>query len=199
MREVKVYDATTDELIGTFDAIKFAAYECEVSEVMIRRVLNGEIKSAKGMYFTSDTPKNFKHYKVYQYDAKSGELINTFSCLEEAARETGIHKATIRNNLVGNTKTVNKKQFIFKCDELEYKPKNPEPYIQKGVSRDENKKSVDVFDCMTNELIGTFKSVGEAADFIGCNSARVSQSLRIKPKNKSYGTIYKKYYCKYHK
>lgn len=200
MIEVKVYDSNTDELIGVYDSINIASYECEVSANAIKNSILGKTTSIKGMYFRSEDkinqPKN--HYKIDMYDAKTGELLNTFDYLEQAANETGISKVNIWRNLKGIQKTVCKKQYIFKSDGLEYKPKHPEPYIQKGVSKECNKKAVDVYSCETNELLGTFDSVTKAAEFIGCKAGQVSMSLRNKPKRKQYGTIYKKYYCKYH-
>lgn len=196
--EVKVYDASTDELIGVFDSISTASYEYEVSPTAIKNSILGKTKSVKGLYFRSDdvinTPKN--HYEVRMYDAQTNQLLHTFSSLQEASNVTKIPKGCIWKNLTGLQKTVNKKQYIFRCDAIEYKPNNPEPYIQKGVSKP--RKAVDVFDVETDELLGTFQSQTAAANFIGCKSSAVCINIKGNLKHKHQGTIYKKYYCKYH-
>lgn len=198
--EVKVYDASTDELLGVFDTIQLASYEYEVSPNAIKDCILGFRESVKGYYFRSDdqvnVPKN--HYEVRQYDAKTNRLINTFSSLAEASRATGYRASTIRNNLTGYLKTVDKKQYIFRSDAIEFNPANPDPYIQKGRKKEWLRKAVDVFDANTDELLGTFETVTEAANFIGCNASTVTINIKSKLKYKHQGTIYKKYYCKYH-
>ena len=52
--EVKVYDASNDELIGVFDTIQLASYEYEVSPKAIKDCIEGKRKSVKGLYFRSD-------------------------------------------------------------------------------------------------------------------------------------------------
>ena len=197
--EVRVYDANTDELLGVFDTIQITAYEYEVSPNTIKDCILGFRESVKG-FFRSDyevnIPKN--HYEVRQYDAKTNVLINTFSSLAEASNATGYSRGTIWKNLTGLQKTVDNKQYIFRSDAIEFNPTHLEPYIQKGRKKDWLKKAVDVFDIETDELLGTFESVTEAANFIGCKPSTVTLNLKSKLKYKHQGTIYKKYYCKYH-
>lgn len=198
--EVRVYDATTDEQIGVFDSIDAASYEYEVSANAIKNSILGKTKSVKGLYFKSEdeinTPKN--HYKVRMYDAQTNQLLHTFNTLSEASDATCISKGTIWKNLVGLQKTVCKRQYIFRSDGIEYKPKHIEPYIQKGKSKDWLKKAVDVYSIESDEVIGTFDSISEAAKFIGCKASNITANIKGGLKYKHQGTIYKKYYCKYH-
>lgn len=198
--EVKVYYASTDELIGEFDTIDAASYEYEVSAKAIKNSILGKTKSIKGLYFRSDdlvnVPKN--HYEVKMYEADTNRLLHTFSSLAEASRVTGYPASVIWKNLTGYQKTVDKRQYIFRSEGVEYKPKHPEPYIQKGQSKNWLKKAVDVYSVEEDELLGTFESVTAAANFIGCKSSAVTVNCKSRLKYKHQGTIYKKYYCKYH-
>lgn len=199
--EVKMYDAKTGELLQVYDSIAIAAYEEGISAKAIQNNLKGITKQTKeGYIFKSDQevglPKN--HYKVRMYDANTNELLDTFSSLSEASEVTGYNRSVIWKNLIGMQKTVDKKQYIFRSDGLEYKPEHPEPYIQKGRSKDWLKKAVDVYDIETDELLKECDSVTEAANFIGVDSGRIVSHLKYKPKYKHQPTIHKKYYCKYH-
>ena len=198
--EVKVYDADTNELIGEFDTIQLASYEYEVSPKAIKDCILGFRDSVKGLYFRSEdqvnVPKN--HYEVRQYDAKTNQLINTFSSLSEASRATGYTRGTIWKNLAGLQKTVDKKQYIFRSDAIEYSPANPEPYIQKGMKKEQIRKAVDVYSVETDDLVGSFDSLTDAANFIGCKVSNITANLKGNLKYKHQRTIYKKYYCKYH-
>lgn len=109
--EVKVYDASTDELIGEFDTIDAASYEYEVSAKAIKNSILGKTKSIKGLYFRSDdlvnVPKN--HYEVRMYEADTNRLLHTFSSLAETSRVTGYPASVIWKNLTGYQKTVDKR------------------------------------------------------------------------------------------
>ena len=120
---------------------------------------------------------------------------------EELAARTRQIEAVLAKYLPtakGYQKTVDKKQYIFRSDGVEFKPNHPEPYIQKGQSKNWLKKAVDVFEVGTDELLGTFESVTAAANFIGCKTSNVTQNCKSRLKYKHQATIYKKYYCKYH-
>ena len=190
MIEVKVYNAETDELIGTFDSINLASYECGVSASAIKNNILGKTEHIKGMYFRSDSeivnkPKN--HYNVYMFDAQTGELLNTFDTLSQAAKETGIDNTTIHHNITGITKTVCKKRYVFSKSNVFMKPTL---YTYKNkANRHKNKKAGVVYD--RGEYLRTFDSVGEAAEFIGCSISRVTQSCKLRQ------TIKKQYRCKY--
>ncbi len=198
--EVKVYDATTDELIGEFDSVANAAYEYEVSQETIRKSNKG-IPIKGNIYFRygkQDREYTNKAKQIIWYDAQTDQVLGRFNSALEASAKTGIPVPTIRNNCKGVTKTVWKKKYYFRSPSIEFAPKNPEPYIQKGMSKDWLKKAVDVYDVNTDELLGEFDSVTAAAKFIGCKSSNVTGNLRDIPKYKHQRTIYKKYYCKYH-
>ncbi len=198
--EVKVYDATTDELIGTFDSTSVAAYEYEVSRETIRKSNKG-IPIKGNIYFRygeADREYTNKAKSVIWYDAKTDAILGRFNSAVEASNKTGIPVSTIRNNCSGVTKTVCKKKYYFRSPEIEFKPIHPEPYIQKGKSKDWLKKAVDVYSVETDELIGTFDSFSAAAKFIGCSPNRVSSNVNYIPSRKKQSTIFKKYYCKLH-
>lgn len=198
--EVKVYDATTDELIGTFDSTSVAAYEYEVSRETIRKSNKG-IPIKGNIYFRygeADREYTNKAKSVIWYDAKTDAILGRFNSAVEASNKTGIPLSTIRNNCRGITKTVCKKKYYFRSPEIDFKPIHPEPYIQKGKPKPELQKAVDVFSIDTDELIGTFDSFSAAAKFIGCSPNRVSSNVNYIPSRKKQSTIFKKYYCKLH-
>lgn len=198
-REVKAYDKATNELVGVFDSATNAAYEFDIDYQTVKRSIQG--KDIKGdVYFISEDESPFtnRKTKVYWYDNKTNELLGVFDSALEASQKTGIPASTIRNNLYGRTKTAAKKQYYFRSPIVEFKPEHPEPYIQKGKSKDWLKKGVDVYDVETDELLKECDSVTEAANFIGVDSGRIVSHLKYKPKYKHQPTIHKKYYCKYH-
>lgn len=198
--EVKVYDATTDELIGEFDSVAIASDEYGVSQETIRRSNKG-IPISGNIYFRyGETNRKYtnKAKSVIWYDAKTGVILGRFNSALEAHQETGIPLSTIRGNCRGVTKTVCKKKYYFRSPEIEFKPIHPEPYIQKGRSKDWLKKAVDVYSVESDNVIGSFGSITEAAKYIGCNPSTVSTNIGNRLKYKHQGTIYKKYYCKYH-
>lgn len=129
--EVKVYDATTDELIGTFDSTSVAAYEYEVSRETIRKSNKG-IPIKGNIYFRYgevDREYTNKAKSVIWYDAKTNAILGRFNSAVEASNKTGIPLSTIRNNCRGITKTVCKKKYYFRSPEIDFKPIHPEPYI----------------------------------------------------------------------
>ncbi len=198
-REVKAIDKATNEVVSVFDSITVAAYEYDIDVETVRKSIQGrEIRG--DVYFTSEGEHPFtnRKTKVFWYDNKSGSLLGTFDSALEASQKTGIPVSTIRNNLKGRTKTVWKKQYRFTSPDVEYKPEHPEPYIQKGRSKDWLKKAVDVYDAETDELLKECDSATEAANFIGCKTGNITSHLKYKPKIKHRPTIYKKYYCEYH-
>lgn len=197
--EVKVYNASTDELIQVFDSVACASYELEVSKETIRKSNKG-IPIKGNIYFRYgklDRDYTNKAKQVVWYDANTDEILGTFNSALEASYVTNIPVPSIRNNCKGVTKTVCKKQYYFRSPQIEFKPIHPEPYIQKGISKEHLKKAVDVFD-LDGDLVGTFDSVTEAANFIGCKASNITSNIRRIPKKKHQRTIYKKYYCKYH-
>ena len=198
--EVKVYDATTNEQIGVFDSTSIAAYEFDVSRETVRKSNKG-IPIKGNIYFRygkSDREYTNKAKAVIWYDAKTDAILGRFNSAVEASNKTGIPLSTIRNNCRGITKTVCKKKYYFRSPEIEFKPIHPEPYIQKGKSKDWLKKAVDVYSVETDEVIDSFDSITEAAKFIGCKASNITANINGSWKYKHQGTIYKKYYCKYH-
>lgn len=198
-REVKAIDKATNEVVQVFDSITNAAYEFDLDYQTVKKSIQG--KNIKGdVYFISEGEHPFtnRKTKVYWYDNRTNELLGVFDSALEASQKTGIPASTIRNNLAGRAKTVWKKQYRFTSPDIEYKPEHPEPYIQKGMSKNWLKKAVDVYDAETDEILKECDSVTEAAKFIGCKTGNVTSHLKYKPKYKHQVTIYKKYYCKYH-
>lgn len=198
-RIVKVYDKATNELINEFDSIEAVAYEYDLGRETIRKSING-INIKGDVYFRSegDTPFTNRKTRVYWYDNNTNRLLGVYDSALEASQKTGIPVATIRNNLSGKTKTVWKKKYYFRSPQVEFNPKNPEPYIQKGKPKKWLQKAVDVYDAETDELLKECESLTEAANFIGVKSGRVASHLSYIPKIKHQPTIHKKYYCKYH-
>lgn len=196
--EVKVYDATTDEQIGVFDSIATAAYEYDVSRGTIIRSNKG-IPIRNNIYFRcekSDRGYTNKAKVVIQYDAKTNTMINRFNSALEASKKTGISVSVIRNNCRGVTKTVCKKKYYFRSPDIEYKPINPEHYIQRGVRK--GGIAVEVYNNDSGELVGVYNSMNEAADAIGVKSSQIYSSIHYKPTIKPKSLIKKKYYCKLH-
>ena len=127
--------------------------------------------------------------EVKMYDNKTGELIATYNSVGEAALETGISKSSISANLRGRVKTVRKKQFYFRSDQVEYKP------VEKPKKREsKNKKAIDLYDYKTDEFIRTYSSLTEAAEDLGLRPANISQNLKGETKSLKK----KQYYFKYH-
>lgn len=192
--EVKVYDATTDEQIGIFDSIAIAADEYDVSRGTIMR-------SNKGIPIKGNIYFRYKGYTkkaktIIQYDTKTNIILNRFNSALEASNKTGIPKSTILNNCRGINKTVCKKKYYFRSPDIEYKPINPEPYIQKGVRK--GGIAVEVYNNDSGELVGVYNSMNEAADAIGVKSSQIYSSIHYKPTIKPKSLIKKKYYCKLH-
>lgn len=197
-RIVKVYDKATNELINEFDSIEAVAYEYDLGRETVRKSIKG-INIRGDVYFRceGESPFTNRKTKVYWYDKNTNQLLGVFDSALQASQKTGIPVATIRNNLCGRAKTVWKK-YRFESPQVEFKPKNPEPYIQKGQPKKWLYKPIDVYDATTNEVLKECESLTEAANFIGCTTARVATHLAYIPTRKKQPTIYKKYYCKYH-
>lgn len=122
------YDKITGKFLEKFDSSADAERFFNVYHGTIRRVVNVENRSAVNRYWRSEkfdsiplpdlTQKNCK--KVYMYDSKTGELINEFNSIREAARITGYNRCTIQEHVTRKNVTKGKNHTFtdFKVDNL---------------------------------------------------------------------------------
>ena len=129
-----------------------------------------------------DIPTNKrKRVPIYQYDL-NGILLNTYSTMTEASRQTGISVSSICNCCNSeNTKSV--RGFIF----TKIPPEEKIPQYQNNQGN--NRISIYVFD-LNKILIHKFNSLKEAQ-----NSLEID--LRTIKKYANLGTSYKNYYFSY--
>lgn len=112
-RKVNQYNLS-GEFLKTFDTVKSAAQAVGINSNNISRACRGGRHSAGG-YKWKYAEKQKKNYKgirpVLQYNLEK-ELLNTFSSINEASRETKISKTCIQSACCGKQKTAG--GFIWK-------------------------------------------------------------------------------------
>lgn len=125
-----------------------------------------------------------KPIKVDMYEAQTGKLIKSYPSIKEAAADTGIYKSCISNNIRGRRRTVCKKQYYFRSEQVEYqgKPK----------SDMHNFKGFPIKAYCDGAYIGTFQSSKEAAETLNISRALISYCLNGKIRRAK-----KKYYFRF--
>lgn len=116
------YDGITGAFVREYESISDAERDMKVYRGTIRRVLNNLSRHVKGYVWTTQQTDFVEVVKnniqpaavgVYMYNKQTGELINQFASLREAARETGYDRALI-SNLVRGGYSLKCKNYLFK-------------------------------------------------------------------------------------
>lgn len=122
------YDKETGAFLEEFKSSAEAERYFNVYHGTIRRVVNVEKRSAVNRYWRTEkfdsisipilTQKHSK--KIYMYDSSTGELINEFDSIREAARMTGYNRCTIQEHVTRKSVKKGKKHTFtdFKVDNL---------------------------------------------------------------------------------
>ena len=119
--------------------------------------------------------------EVAQIDLNTGEIIKVFKSSREAERQTGISQGNINLCCNGKKKSTNGYGWTF---------------TGKGRGKSQlgkqYKKSVEVFNRDTGEIIRTFDSMNKTAEYLGCCHNSVWKCCNGKiPSVKGYGVRYK--------
>lgn len=122
---------------------------------------------------------------VDQYDAKTGRWLASYLSITEASLLTGYSKATISKAIRGAIRTVDKKRYIFRSPNVEYKPR------PKSNMANYKGKPVKLYES-NGAFIKRFASQTEAAKFIGVTPAQITYNLKGQT-----NLIKKQYYLKY--
>ena len=103
--------------------------------------------------------------KVYQFDVKNGELINSFEDLERASKALNLNRKSISNACLGYTKSY--KGFIWSYSKV----------FDSDYKIDERKKSVSQFS-LNEKFIENFKSASEASRITGISKTCITRCCR---------------------
>ena len=126
--------------------------------------------------YNADSGGGFKK-PIYQYTL-SGELVNSFDSLQEAADAVDTNKKTI-------SKTCHNVNQIFQNHYWSYDYR--EPYLP--IKKDKRFKEVEMFD-KNNEIIETFRSIAEASRITGIHKSSIAKCC-IKERNTAGGFRFK--------
>lgn len=170
----------TNEIIKKYKSIKEAALELETnpSERRIKDII-GKIsevcKGKRGSAFNfkwnyiNHCDNEFKYKKinvrVHQLDALTNEIINTFTSINEAARQLGLKPQGISNVCAGLSKTSGGFKWSYSDNDVSHLKKPVHMKFMKAV----NQISKD-----TNEIIRTFISCKEASKITNTNAGHIS-------------------------
>lgn len=122
---------------------------------------------------------------VDQYDAKTGRWLASYLSITEASLLTGYSKATISKAIRGTIRTVDKKRYIFRSPNVEYKPR------PKSNMANYKGKPVKLYES-NGAFVKRFANQKEAAKFIGVTPAQITYNLKGQT-----NLIKKQYYLKY--
>ena len=133
------------------------------SETRIKKIASGEIK--------------LWGKEIYQYDL-NGNFIKKYDKIKDACKENNIHQSTICRFL----NSIYKKGGNYLWS-LEYKDKL-EPYVRIKKNSNALCKKVEVLNYYTKELIYTFNSLKECAEFFNCHKPSISHAIKVKQRFK---------------
>lgn len=114
--------------------------------------------------YNSDRGGGFKK-TVYQYDMDTGELTNSYSCLEEASTSVGANKKQISRACLNVNQS-------FKGYYWSYEKQDP--FVP---DKDKRRKEVTQFS-KDGELIASFNSIADAVLATGINKSCIAKVLR---------------------
>lgn len=123
------YDGNTGEFIEGFENVSDAERTMGVYRGSIRRILNDSLHHVKNRLWKTEKFDKVEVIKnnnqptsltVYIYDAKTGDFLQEFASVREAARETGYNRSTIQEQLTKDVINRAKKYIFryFKVDNL---------------------------------------------------------------------------------
>lgn len=122
------YDKNTGQFLEKFDSIADAERFFNVYHGTIRRVVNVVTRSAVNRYWRTEKFDKIdipiltqKHYKkVYMYDSQTGDFLQEFNSIREAARISGYNRCTIQEHVSRNNVKKGKYHTFkdFKVDNL---------------------------------------------------------------------------------
>lgn len=144
--------------------------------------------------------------KIVNQFSMDGNLLNSYTCIEEASEKNNISKGNIHSVINGNRKSAGGYRWSINDypNPLEYK-KSGRPLGVKNSSRIErnhvNKIKMTVIQCdLLGNVINEWDSAKDAADHLGLSSGSINHFINgRKPKKGNYGGfIWKKgNLCKY--
>ena len=180
---VKQYDAYTGEFVNEYYSITYAAKKLGLSSINISRCLNNKQKTSGGYiwinkfdengnenYLTDIKKSRCRKRKVLMADKKSGEILQEYNSITEAAKDQNVHIASISLCCNNKRKSCNGYIWTFKYDKDNnlIKKINPDDY------KDNLRTKVECIDPKTNEVIKTFNSMREAERNMNVTSSSVS-------------------------
>jgi len=121
--------------------------------------------------YNSDSGGGFKK-TVYKYDVNSGELLDYYGCLDDAAASIGADRKSISRACINVSNRYRGYYWSY-----EYK----EPF---SPNTDARKKEVTQMD-MEGNCIAVFESVAEASDLTGVNKSSIAKCCRNQYKSAS--------------
>lgn len=139
------YDEKTGEFLEEYPSIAEAERSMGVHYGSIRRVINLPNKHAKNRLWRTERfdkveviPNNIQpnSIKVYMYDSITGDFLQEFNSVREAARITGYNRCTIQEHVGRNNVKKGKKHTFkdFKVDNLYNESSTTIPFVEVGSS-----------------------------------------------------------------
>lgn len=125
---VYAYDAKTGLFVDSYESISAAERAIGVYSGSVQRVVNIKDRTAKGFLWKTEkfdrvevsNREQKNSVMVYMYDAQTGDFLQSFSSIREAARETGYNRSIIQDHVSRNIIKKGKKHRFtdFKVDNL---------------------------------------------------------------------------------
>lgn len=121
------YDGQTGNFIERFNSISEAERAMSVHYGSIRRILNQFQHHVKGRVWATEyfatvpvvaNNQQANSIHIYMYDSKTGELLNEYASIREAARESGYNRCTIQEHVSRKSVKYGKKH-TFRSEKLE--------------------------------------------------------------------------------
>jgi hypothetical protein len=144
-----------------WEQIDTAGSTDELAQLEKKYILEFDSKSNG---YNSDCGGGFRK-TVYMYDVDSGELLETFDCLDDAAASIRADKKSISRACLNVSNRYGGFYWSY-----EYK----EPYVPNSDAR---KKEVIQMD-MEGNIIAEYKSVAEASHLTGANKSSIAKCCR---------------------
>lgn len=141
------YDGKTGVFIEKFESTAEAERAMQVYRGSIRRVLNVPGHHVRGRLWRTEKfdkieviPNNQQPTSkpVYRYDPQTGEFLQAYSSIREAARVTGFDRSTIINQVA--LKAKREKKYIFRDFKVDNLYNESSTTIPSGVDSSESKQ-----------------------------------------------------------
>ena len=180
-KEVYKIDPKTNNIIAKYDSLGQAAEENGIDQSNLSKVCRGIESSCSGFKwcyvdeYDKEIIKNKKvkkhEHAIYQINSVTGDVIQRFKSVTEAANATNSNQPTISACLSGRYRTANGYNWCY-VDEY-----NKNTFVTKSQFR-----KVLQLNKNTDELIKEWNSAKEAAETIGCDVSNIRTVCRGKQK-----------------